>query len=132
MKIFLFHHKITNFRLFHGMINDQQELIFDCSFENEMTWRENNQTAKELSQCFYRIRDHHTPFIMHLYNLSPKVMSTSSIPLLTFVTIQANCTIKHHGSEISPDNTIFCHERAHLYVICNISASFFRSNQNSI
>lgn len=63
------------FRLFHQMILDQQELIFDCGFENEMTSREVDQTAKELAQSFHRIRSHSTPFIMHLYNLNPTVKS---------------------------------------------------------
>lgn len=56
------------------MIFDQQELIFDCGFENEMTSREVDQTAKELAKSFHQNRSHRTPFIMHLYNLNTTVI----------------------------------------------------------
>lgn len=40
-------------------------MIFDCSYSQEMTNRENNEAAKQLVRCFGLNRSHREPFDLH-------------------------------------------------------------------
>lgn len=55
------------------MLLNEPKLIFDCGFENEMTRREIENTAKQLMLCFGLNRDHRIPFDLNFCNLDPKV-----------------------------------------------------------
>lgn len=41
------------------------KLIFDCSYTQEMTFRENSEAAKQLAYCFSLNRQHRDPFTLH-------------------------------------------------------------------
>lgn len=47
-----------------------QKLIFDCSYEQEMTRQESMNAAKQLSYCIGTNRKHSQPFDIHICNLN--------------------------------------------------------------
>lgn len=46
------------------------KLVFDCSYDEYMTVKEANNTAKQLSFCFSTNRKHRKPFNLHMCNIS--------------------------------------------------------------
>lgn len=50
--------------LWRVALNDPK-IIFDCSFSSGMTYRENQEAAKQLTLCFGLNRSHRLPYVLH-------------------------------------------------------------------
>lgn len=57
------------FRALHCVTMNYPKIIFDCGFTQEMNWRENHETAKQLQRIFGLNRSHISPFVLHFANM---------------------------------------------------------------
>lgn len=64
----------------HMLLPNEQKLIFDCGFENEMSGREIHDIVHGLVKSFAKNRDHRAPFTMHLCNINTNVSEFASLP----------------------------------------------------
>lgn len=62
------------------LLPNEQKLIFDCGFENEMSGREIHDIVHGLVKSFAKNRDHRAPFTMHLCNINTNVSELALLP----------------------------------------------------
>lgn len=124
--------KFSIFRLTRAILANEQPLIFDCGFGDQMTKSEIRNTAKQIAYSFSINRLHRTPFVLNFCNLDKNsdlwheiqniMANFTKLPLKIHTTDVSEVFPKEQLVYLSPDAEDVLDEfnADHLYVIGGI------------
>ncbi|XP_019874521.2 mitochondrial ribonuclease P protein 1 homolog [Aethina tumida] len=78
-----------------------QKIVIDCGYDQNMSNRENTNTAKQLLFCFADNRLHSDPYDLHFCNFHSN-------------TVLKNCFLRHIPTAVEPHFPINMHEESYL------------------